>query len=291
MFMRPVVQKRHKGFTLQEVLVAAAVVVIMMGIAIPATRQIMKSFRSEKGLRSVINAALTSARARAASEGKYAGVRFQQDKKGRQYIIFIIENSDPTYIPSDDVALSNAFKAVDGVNPVKLPASVGVMSFKVRSDHANIDPDPANPEIDIDDVLLDNTIAANMLDGKNINYTDATTFSVVFNPQGSLAIKDVLIWSRQHLPTTETELIKDSVFNNEDNVYGDDPENPAMFLMDAYPALGLGQEKSRQQFVIFNKEDYDKAPAGSKYSDYIENLEPLYVSPYTGRIINTKTQN
>ncbi len=291
MFMKPVVQKRHKGFTLQEVLVAAAVVVIMMGIAIPATRQIMKSFRSEKGLRSVINAALTSARARAASESKYAGVRFQQDKNGRQYMIFIIENSDPTYIPSDDVALSCAFKAVDGVNPVKLPASVGVMSLKVRSDHANIDPDPANPEVDVTDAILDNTFPANMLDGKNINFTDATTFSIIFSPQGMLAMQPVLIWPKQPLPSNQTNDLKDSVFNNYNNVYDDDPENPAMFLMDAYPDRGLGQEKSRQQFVIFNKEDYDSAPVGSKYSEYIENLEPLYVSPYTGRIINTKTQN
>ena len=63
---------------------------------------------------------MSSARAIAAKERRYAGVRFQEDYNGDQYMIFIIY----------DASISNGwqgnlgFRAVEGSPPVKLPAGI-----------------------------------------------------------------------------------------------------------------------------------------------------------------------
>ena len=85
---------RHPGVTLSEVLVVVAAMVLLTVLAVPATRKIVASFESASGVRRVIAAALANARAIAAKEQCYAGVRFQQDLNGDQYMIFIIHDPD-----------------------------------------------------------------------------------------------------------------------------------------------------------------------------------------------------
>ena len=72
------------GFSLSEMLVVISVIILLIGIGIPAARQITDSFESSAGLRNVISAALSNARAIATKNQKYAGLRFQQDQNGRQ---------------------------------------------------------------------------------------------------------------------------------------------------------------------------------------------------------------
>ena len=75
---------------------------LLVFFAMPAVRMLSRSFESESGTRSMIQSALSSARAIAAKEQRYAGIRFQvrQDPntpfEGRQYMIFIIHDYDET---------------------------------------------------------------------------------------------------------------------------------------------------------------------------------------------------
>lgn len=106
-----------------EVLVVMAIMAILMGVSIPAAKALMASFESGTGTRQLINAALSNARAIAVREQTYAGVRFQQDKAGNTYIVFIEHDPDPA---PDGTGLANGFRAVQGRKPMKLPESVSL---------------------------------------------------------------------------------------------------------------------------------------------------------------------
>ena len=109
-------KSRQSGLTLMEMTVVMAVVAMLTVFGLPAVRTLLNSFESQAGARAMISASLASARAIAAKEQRYAGVRFQnryqQDNKGCQYMIFIVQ--DPSI-------LAWGFRAVGGINPIKLP--------------------------------------------------------------------------------------------------------------------------------------------------------------------------
>ena len=115
-------KQKHFGMSLTEILVVMAVIAILMGVSIPAAKQLANSFESGTGVRQLINAALSSARSIAIREQAYAGVRFQEDKDGNTYIIFIVH---------DKVATGDAygFRAVKGRKPMQLPEGVGIGNF------------------------------------------------------------------------------------------------------------------------------------------------------------------
>ena len=154
---------RNSGITLTEMAVVVGAVAVLTVLGLPAIRAFLHSFESQGATRSTMSAALASARATAAKEQKYAGIRFQQkfqaDGKGCQYMIFIIHDKQEVS------EWANRFRAVEGVNPIKLPDNVGVMEV-VGSDE------------DIDNF---------------VKLTDKTTFSVVFSPSGKLVIHRVRV--------------------------------------------------------------------------------------------------
>ena len=153
----------NKGFTLSEVLVVVAVVALLIGIAVPSAEKVLKSFETSGNLTSVINSALTSARAIAAKEGKYAGLRFQQDLEGRQYMIFIVNDDAAT-------SLANGFCAVTGLKPMKLPLNIGVMDLRVKD---------ASDVSDTDIEVVGDDAAGNDNINDNYEVIDTTTFSIV----------------------------------------------------------------------------------------------------------------
>ena len=59
-----------------------------------------------------------------------------------------------------------------------------------------------------------------------------------------------------------------------------------MFIQDDYANLGLGAELSRNNFIIYDKRARDAVNEGSRWTDYLQHLEVIYISPYTGQIIN-----
>lgn len=241
-----------KGFTLTELLVVVAVISLLVGIGITAAKGLLESFESSKGVRNVINAALSSARAmaRSSDEFPYAGVRFQQDVKGNYYLILIVNDEAKTN-------LVNGFCAIEGRKPIRLPADVGLMDLRIKDDYSN---SATWNEVG---VLADGDIddAAEL--------TDAGTFSIVFSKAGKIVTHYVRVRGN------------DDIFNTMTNVDG----GMGMFYQDEYAEQGLFEEYSRHSFVIYSKREFDKVNSAGRYTDYLQHLEKEYVNPYTGELV------
>jgi len=272
-------KSRQSGITLTEMTVVIAVVALLGSLGLPAVRMLFNSFESQSGGRAVISAALATARAIAAKEQRYVGVRFQKaydpdgPLKAPQYMIFIVHDFDKT-------GLVSGFRAVEGVEPIKLPDSVGVVDLMVR---VNRKPtwdgaeDPTDRLIEVAD--LDDTNPTNFgPDGKNVYVTDTCAFSIVFSPSGKMVIHNVRVRNRDGKTDDSSN---DDIFNTLFNVKD---RKAAMFYQDDYANLGLGEEPSRNKFVIFDKTLFDKMDAIQRY-DYLYDLEKNYINPYTGTMI------
>jgi len=263
--------RRQSAFTLTEMTVVIGIIAVLAVLAAPATKLLFESFESEGGVRAMIGSALASARAIAAKEQRYAGIRFQKvyDPTGplgaSQYIIFIVHDPDRT----DRV---NGFRAVEGIEPIKLPDSFGVMDETLIRQRRTTDPTwelSTNPEL-----------------------TDLTAFSIVFSPSGHLVIHDVRVRNRDAMPKWVSGITLD---NSNDDIFNTvarvtDAVNPrGMFLQDDYIAMGLQQESSRSRFIIYDREKFNQAYlAGQAYSRYLYRLIPdaVYINPYTGTLVS-----
>lgn len=265
-------KSRQSGLTLTEMTVVIMVVSLLVSLGLPAVRMLSDSFESQSGARAVISAAMASARAIAAKEQRYAGIRFQKiyhpngPLRAPQYMIFIVHDFDKT-------GLVSGFRAVEGLEPIKLPGSVGVMDLRHRT---NPNPRYAGDE-PIDD---DNKMPVNMPQA----LTDTTAFSIIFSPSGKLVIHEVRVRNRDgdFRPLNPNESM-DDIFNSPENIRD---YEVGMFIQDDYAELGLGQELSRNGFIIYEEEKFRQAyENGRAWSDYLRKLVPEYINPYTGTMI------
>lgn len=269
-------KSRHSGISLTETVVVVASVAILAVFGTPAINALLKSFESVGGTRSMISAALASARAIAAKEQRYAGIRFQQDLKGHQYIIFIVHDFDKT-------GLAPGFRAVEGIEPIKLPDSVGVMDLMVRTDPGNA------KKTDCESIEVGDLDGASNLDpygyGKNIYIMDTTSFSIVFSPSGKLVVHDVRVRNKDGVPKpANPHESMDYIFNSIDNI---NQYKVGMFIQDDYAELGLGAEPSRSKFVIYDKSEFENMDKDERWN-YLQELsdnEMIHINAYTGTII------
>ena len=246
------------GYTLTELMVVVAILAMLVGLGVPAAKQIVDSFESSAGLNPVISAALNNARAIATKKQRYAGVRFQQNIVGNQYMIFIVH--DPV-----STNLANGFREIEGLKPIKLPRNAGVMDLRIRTNR-----DEAMDSSDMSIEVFGDEPASNDNINETCEVTDTTTFSIVFSPAGKLV-------------THETRIRNDNnVFNTSDNV----DNGSAMFVQDDDPTNGLGQEPSRKRFIIYDKRAFGAVDVDNRWTGYLRDREVLYVNPYTGEIIN-----
>lgn len=284
---------RQSGLTLTEMAVVIGVIALLVGLALPTARVVIESFESGDSTMSMISSALASARALAAREGHYVGVRFQMacDRNAAdplnpltasQYMILIIHDSDGI---RNGTNLANGFRAMEDSEPIKLPDSVGVMDLTVVT---RTYPNSYNPEI------FEYPIATDSQIDQASEVLDATTFSIVFSPSGKLIIHEAQIRNRDGHPDTKTNtnLSNDDVFNKKAQVDGGVP----MFYQDdycgawfsPYPDYGLGPEYSRRSFVIYDRIAFRRAfENGLAWSDYLVNMtsEMKYINPNTGTMI------
>lgn len=255
---------RQSGLTLMEMTVVIAVMAVLTVFSMPAIRTFTDSLTSAGSVENLISASLACARGIAAREQQYAGVRFQQNPAGSQYIIFIVHDQPST-------GLANGFcSAIKGMKPIKLPGNIGVMDMKFRTDTAgatSILYDIINGNNDINDDTL----------------RDTTSFSIIFSPSGKMVIHTVRIRNRDGYWDSPSNNSADDIFNKGTIV----DSGSAMFYQDDYPASGLGQELSRNRFIIYDKEKFKQAYGqGTGYSGYLAQLKTLYINPYTGTIIS-----
>jgi hypothetical protein len=264
-----------------EMVLVVATIALLVSLGLPAVRMLLHSFESDSGAKSMISAALSGARAIAAREQRYAGVRFQQDAAGHQYMIFIVHDFDKT-------GLNPGFRAVEGLKPVKLPENTNVMDLRVRTNHGASAAAAASL---LDEPLtvrdLDDANPANLgPDGKNVYLRDASTFSIVFSPAGKLVVRPVRVRNRDGIyqpdNTVAGKTSLDDVFNSPGNIRN---SGVGMFIQDDYAELGLGAEQSQNKLVICDRAQFDKMDAQQKF-DYLARLEPIYVNPYTGTMIS-----
>ena len=281
-------KRRQSGLTLTEMAVVVAVMALLAGLALPAVRMVIESFESGDSATSMISSALASARALAAKEGHYVGVRFQKAYNrdapnpldpltAPQYMIFIIHDTKPE--PSG-TGLANGFRAMEGFEPIRLPDSIGVMDLTLVNRTVSgttilftEDPIDTDGEIDSAEELW-----------------DTTTFSVIYSPSGKLLVHEVRVRNRNGRTNGAARQSLDDVFNTDVQItnltaaYG-------MFHQDDYPPvdpMGIGPELSRNRFLIYNRTEFRSAyKVGMGWSGYLAGLagEAIYINPYTGTII------
>jgi len=267
---------RQSGLTLTETTVVVASAAMLAVFALPAVRAFMNSFEVQGGAKAMISAGLASARAIAAREQRYAGVRFQKiysdsgdPLKVAQYMIFIVYDFDK-------IGLKNGFRAIEGIEPIKLPDSVGVMDLMVRIDHGTGSSAAEEPN--------DRTIDADSLIDDPEELRDTTAFSILFSPSGKLIIHDVRTRNRDgKFKPSDPDESMDDIFNSSENIRD---YSTGMFVQDDYADLGLGAEPSRNSFIIYNRTLFAKINENNRWSDYLKDLEFIYINPYTGTIID-----
>lgn len=274
--------KIKSGLTLTEMVVVISIISLLVAFGLPVVRAIHESFESKTGGKSMISAALSSARAIAATHQRYAGIRFQNDSDGHQYMIFIIHDFEKT-------GLNPGFRAVENLKPIKLPETLGVMDLTVRTNHGTnwTDAEDATDE-PLNATYLNDTNPQNLgPDQKNRYITDTSTFSIIFSPSGKLVMRDVRVRNRDGIyqPNngTTNKVSMDSIFNSPVNIT---TKGIGKFIQDDYAELGLGAESSRNGFVIYDKIRFNELDANERYK-YLSSLESVYINPYTGTIIST----
>ena len=266
----------QKGFSLSELLTVIAVMAMLIGIGVPATKAMLNSVNSSAGLRNMIAAAMSNARAIAIKTDGYAGIRFQTAPDGNQYMVFIV--NDPA-----DTGLANGFRAVVGRKPIKLPGDGRVMDLKIRTN-----PDARYPDyIDIVEEAKTSYVAADDLIGTDAELIDTTAFSIIFSKAGKLVTHEVRVRNR-HGQTDSGYTSSDKIFNI-DAVVDDDAA--ALLYQDDYPADGLGQEYSRKSFVIYDKKKFNDTDEYYRWTNYLSLLDKIYLNPYTGELVGGLVDN
>lgn len=237
---------RQNGLTLTELVVVVAVVAILLGISVPTAQKIMDSFEHSAGTRSLIDAALSSARAMAVSNNTPTGVRFQQDRNGDFYMIFIY-HKDVSWYAWEFLAFPNR-------KPMKLPEDIGVLAGTVSSDADLYTP---------------------------AEWMNAQTFSVVFSEQGRMILcSDVHVLNKDGVLDDSS---RDPIFNTKSNVDGN---IAGMFYQDEDDsANGLEQESSVNAFYIYEKKRMNETPANQRFTGLVQGLQKEFVNPYSGQLI------
>jgi len=271
-------KSRQSGLSLMEMTVVVSIVALLAVLAMPAVRALISSFETSGGAKCMISAALSTARGIAAKEQHYAGVRFQKAYNpddpdnllnASQYMIFIVQ---------DTAIGAYFFRAVDGLQPIKLPESIGVMDLKY------------DPVLAIDGVIDSDVEARN-----EYVLRDTTTFSIIFSPSGKLVIHEVRVRNKDGIGdgSSPSAPSSDDIFNKIASVvdgigmfFQDDYDDS---LANGYGNLGLGPEPSRNRFIIYETEKFRQAyDKGKAWTDYLSRAAVegmVHINPYTGTII------
>ena len=278
---------KKNGFSLTEMVVVVAIIGLLAALGLPAIRALQKSFESGSGPKSMINAALSTARAIAAKEQRYVGVRFELDFHDNQYMIFIIHDPEST-------GLSNGFRALEGQKPIKLPPDFRVIDMENR---ASDNPETIRDEkigFNLSTLTFDDFPEAS--DGQTYPVLrDTSCFSVVFSPNGKLVQHPVRVRNRDGIYKPDNSIpgkvSMDDIFNSPENIIN---FNVGMFLQDddwdGYglgPRGSLGIEMSRNKLFIFEKSYFEQLKNDEDKLDYLMSLEPVLINQYTGTLVKS----
>ena len=242
----------RRGFTLVELLVVIVIIALLVAAAIPSARALKSSYEST-GTESMISSAFSSARAIAAREHRYAGVRFQKAYDATkpnvidwpQYMIFVVYDTEIGNGKPGNLGC----RVVEGLKPIKLPDNMGVVE-SITND-ADIDTE--------------------------IELAAKTTFSILFSPTGKLIIHDLWIRNKDN---SSGDSSTDETFNSINNVTNN---GIGMFFQDTIIATDI--ESSAKEFVIYDKTRLKAVDANRRWNDYLRNVPEVHINQYTGTMI------
>jgi prepilin-type N-terminal cleavage/methylation domain-containing protein len=266
-------KRRYKtGFTLIEMLIVVGIIAIMISLVMPSTNSLIQSNR-ETSAKNLVRSSLMQAQAYAAKERKYAGIRFQLDGAGRQYMILV----ESTRIQLRNFygigvhhPLMTLYTPVDNAQPTAMPTGNVIINY---------------PDIDLDD----NT------EIEDWELKDATRFCVLFSPSGQLVKKPAQCGPRiasadypgyEILYSDYTTIEGDGIFENDQSkvpseglpLFGDIPIDPT----------DLTQVKTSQtSLLLFQLKKLEEMDPVERY-DYImgsPESKPLMINVYTGKLI------
>jgi hypothetical protein len=278
---------RQSGMTLVEILVVLSIMILLFAAGALAIKGIVRSFESGGSARTLIGAALSSARSLAMRSQHYVGIRFQEDLKGNQYMI-------PVEHVHSQTGLEFGVGAVTGMKPIKLPESICVLHLAVRSNvsrdvgdevYADQEDITVSHLEDVTDTvdLGDRVLAGQTQYTRNRNWVDMSTFTVLFSDTSGLVTRQVRARNNQgEVRPQDPNEAGDDVFNSARNLID---FGVGQFLQDDYADYGFGQELSRVWFVICDRRHYESLLTANDKFDYLIQLPRIYVNRYTGTLI------
>ncbi|ARN57633.1 hypothetical protein [Sedimentisphaera salicampi] len=257
-----------KAYTIVELLVVLSLMLVLAFLAIPPAAALKDSFISEGIVVNTVESALANARARAVSEGRPVGVRFQRGIDGSQYMVFVQFIGD---IEGMHSSRQYAFEPVPGRKPVELPAGYSICDMRKRSNYSN-------------ETIYGSVPLANPVEPKNLN--DTTTFTVCFSPAGKAVVRKVRIFPDYR--KTDREDILFAGYDDYSN-QGNLQESKILLSADDSAANGYGGEESRlSRITVFKNLDYQKA---ENKGGFLFQLPKYRINAWTGGLLKTEAVN
>lgn len=130
---------RRKGFTLIEMTIVIAIIVLAMTLAIPAIRSLTGS-RSQEAAQNVLTTALGSARSRAMAMQKVTGILFYIDGGSDRVSCAMVEETPAAITDPTDVSIAY-LDLVPDVDPIQLPPGLRLFTMRDTLVHTpSVDP-------------------------------------------------------------------------------------------------------------------------------------------------------
>jgi len=224
--------RQRRGFTLIELAVVMGIIIVMVLIALPSI-QGMTSSANVGAANTMLRSLLASTRAMAANTQEYIGIRFQQDRFGRSWAVFLRQARsksetagsidpyinyangcpiDPTAYGSTNMGpYSGSYAFPDNPNcdylvlvasstssPIALPRGLELAAGNFHETDWDKDNDVDNVDADL---------------GLSTYINNSTTFTVVFSPSGQVVRKRVFVGQKGYEKNTGTPQRHDTVFN------------------------------------------------------------------------------
>lgn len=284
-----------RGFTLIEMMVVVAIVLVLLGLVLPAASTLWND-RKRAGAVNMIQGLLMTTRAKAMQAGgAERGFLAFVDDQGVQHLVPIEQPLD--HLP--DLVWQDVFEIAEGPDHL-LPAPMRVVPRYVVEDPA-ADPDGWNTfsEEELGNRDFDSLPAGGNQAQRHRNY-----FAMVFSTDGQLLVnRDVLIIQDEDAdgnrvgdrtglpvgpgppdPPTTTEYYSETDVKTEIDPTGAATPIPFLVVDDGSTDVAINF-RSVDGLLVYDDSLFNDVPAAEKRSFLLGTARPLYVSRYTGMVI------